>query len=155
MTSHRKNIMMHRKMLLLLRMSDTLPYIGKRSILEQRWEGGPETRPIIPDILNNNLSSGDDTGSETDNNYDGNDSTVEDISSTATMPALLQQFEDWFQSPDRGKCDEKKTVKQHSMQLFSILKIIDKEEDPKSLLDVMLVRQVFLKSHVQKEKIRS
>ena len=37
---HQSNIMTHRKMLLLLRMSDTLAYIGKRSTLEQRWEGG-------------------------------------------------------------------------------------------------------------------
>ena len=130
---------------------DTIHWQEERFTTKRR-EGGPETQSIIPDILNNDLSSGDDTGSETDSNFDDNDSAVEDISSTASMPALLQEFEDWFRSPDGGKRDEK-TVKQHSAQLFSMLKIIDKEEeDAKSLLDVKLVRQVFLKSHVQEKK---
>jgi hypothetical protein len=44
------------------------------------------------------------------------------------MPTLLAEFEDWFLSLDGGKHDEK-TVKQHSSQLFSLLKVIDDEED--------------------------
>lgn len=39
-------------------------------------------------------------------------------------------------------------MKQHGSQLFSLLKTIDEDEDPKSLLDVKLVRQIFLKTHV-------
>ena len=110
----------------------------------KEWEGGPESRPEVSDNLIFDPPSSDD--SETDSS----DGRVEDVPSASTMPALLRDFEDWFRSPDGGKRDDK-TVKQHSAQLFSMLKAIDDDENPKSLLDVKLVRHVFLKSHVEEK----
>ena len=43
-------------------------------------------------------------------------------------------------------------MKQYGSQLYSMLKVIDEEEDMKSLLDVKLVHQVFLKTHVENKK---
>ena len=127
----------------------------------KKWEGGPKSQTNIAEEYHTHqkevseddeLRWDDSSSSRSDNDCDDieNDVTVEDIP-TATMPALLAEFEDWFLSPDGGKRDEK-TVKQHSSQLFSLLKVIDDEEDMQSLLDVKLVRQVFLKSHVEKKR---
>ena len=40
----------------------------------------------------------------------------------------------------------------NTSQLFSLLKVIDDEEHMKSLLDVKLIRQLFLKSHIEKKR---
>ena len=123
----------------------------------KKWEGGPESLPRVPEENlcltdvheDDELPWNDDSSLDSDS--DDNDVAVEDIPLTATVPSLLVEFEGWFRSPDGGKRDEK-TVKQHSSQLFSMLKVIDDEEDMKSLLDVKLVRQLFLKSHVEKKR---
>ena len=75
------------------------------------------------------------------------ESTNEQI---AKNPVILK-FEEWMLSPDGGKRDAK-TAKQHSSQVFGMLKAIDDEEDMHSLLDLALVRNVFLKSHVVTKK---
>ena len=77
------------------------------------------------------------------------ESTNEQI---AKNPVILK-FEEWMLSPDGGKRDAK-TAKQHSSQVFGMLKAIDDEEDMHSLLDLALVRNVFLKSHVVTKKLR-
>ncbi|CAB4033290.1 Neurofilament medium polypeptide, partial [Paramuricea clavata] len=57
------------------------------------------------------------------------------------------KFAEWMLSADGGRRDEK-TAKQHSSQLFGMLKAIDETEDINSLLDLELVRNVFLKCYV-------
>lgn len=126
----------------------------------KKWESGPESQTNIAeeyythhkDVYEDDELRWDDSSSSGSDDCDDieNDVTVGDIP-TATMPALLAEFEDWFLSPDGGKRDEK-TVKQHSSQLYSLLKVIDDEEDMQSLLNVKLVHQVFLKSHVEKKR---
>ncbi|CAB4032290.1 Neurofilament medium polypeptide [Paramuricea clavata] len=132
----------------------------------KKWEGGPESQTNIAEeyhthqkevCKDDELRWDDSSSSGSDNDCDDNenDVTVEDIP-TATMPVLLAEFEDWFLSPDGGKRDEK-TVKQHSSQLYSLLKVIDDEEDMQSLLDVKLVRQVFFEEpqvNAAREKVK-
>ena len=60
---------------------------------------------------------------------------------------VLGKFAEWMLSADGGRRDEK-TAKQHSSQLFGMLKAIDETEDINSLLDLELVRNVFLKCYV-------
>ena len=118
----------------------------------KKWEGGPEAEGNL--YKDDQLPWNDDSSLESDSDCDDDDVAVEGIPLTATVPSLLAEFEDWFRSPDGGKRDEK-TVKQHSSQLFLMLKVIDDEEDMKSLLDVKLVRQMFLKSHVEKKRYKA
>jgi hypothetical protein len=100
---------------------------------KQLWDDDPKTE-----------SSGEESAEESDD-----ESRSENESpSRVGMPALLVDFEDWLRSPDGGKRDEK-TVKQHGAQLFGMLKAVDDQQDLNSLLDVKLVRHVFLKSHAK------
>ncbi|CAB3978646.1 Neurofilament medium polypeptide [Paramuricea clavata] len=56
-----------------------------------------------------------------------------------------------MRSPDGGKRDEK-TILQHSAQLWSILLAIDSSCDINSLLDMMLIRNIFLETYVKNKK---
>ena len=64
---------------------------------------------------------------------------------------VLHEFENWLQSPDGGKRD-KKTAKQHRTQLATIIKVIDETCDIHSLLNIKLVRNIFLNEYVQFKK---
>ena len=72
------------------------------------------------------------------------DSQVED----SIGNPIFRQFEDWLQSPDGGKQDPK-TAKQHSVQLTTILNVVDETSNIQSLLDIKLVRQIFLKKYME------
>ena len=72
------------------------------------------------------------------------DSRVED----SIGNPIFRQFEDWLQSPDGGKQDAK-TAKQHTVQLTTILNVIDETSDIQSLLDIKRVRQTFLKEYME------
>jgi hypothetical protein len=79
-------------------MLDILLYVGKKSVSRQRnGRGGPESQPYVA----RELCSYDNSTSESYNDSEDNNVTVEDIPS-GTMPALLADFEDWFWSPDGG-----------------------------------------------------
>ena len=60
----------------------------------------------------------------------------------------------WMLSPDRDKRDAKTAKQLFGTQLFGMLKAIDDEEDMHSLLDLALVRNVFLKSQVVTKKYK-
>ena len=55
---------------------------------------------------------------------------------------MLTKSEEWLGSPDGGKRD-KKTVKQHSSQLWMILMVIDDAGNISSLHHINLVRHLF------------
>ena len=127
----------------------------------KQWVGGCESQTVASNekkVCNERekedigLPMDFDTGSDS---YSGDDSDDDEfidreneIQSAEGMPTLIVNFEDWLLSPDRGNRD-KKTAKQHSAQLFALLKAIDDQEDLKSSLDLMLFRHVFLKNYVR------
>ena len=115
---------------------------GEREEFVVNEDEGREEREEEDGYETETESSGEESVDESDN--EGQSESL----SRVGMPAMLVDFEDWLRSPDGGKRDEK-TVKQHSSQLFGMLKAIDDQQDLKSLLDVKLVRVAFLKSHVE------
>jgi site-specific recombinase XerD len=60
---------------------------------------------------------------------------------------VVGMLETWMLSADGGRRDHK-TAKQHCSQLFGLLKAIDDTENINSLLDLKLVRNVFLNCYV-------
>ena len=107
-----------------------------------------QSRTIASESGESSVENEKDSSSDNDNNMAGecsNDTTAENVN---THPIFVK-FEQWMLSPDGGKRDEK-TVKQHSAQLFGILRAIDDSEDVNSLLDLKLVRHVFLNNYVKK-----
>ncbi len=91
-----------------------------------------------------------------DDDEDDSDDAQE-VSGAAEKPAphpVLTKFEEWLESLDGGKRD-KKTVKQHSSQLWKILMVIDDSGDISSLLDINLVRHLFLTKHVEEKKYKA
>ena len=89
----------------------------------------------------------DDDDYDNNDDYDGSDA----VPSTSTLPPLIAEFQDWLASPDGSKKDPK-TVMQHGSQLFIMLKAIDDSENIKSLLDLKLIRHLFLNKHVKDKK---
>ena len=61
----------------------------------------------------------------------------------------MTQFRDWLLSPDGGRKDPK-TVKQYVSQLKHILSVIDPDHKLTSLVDVKLIRNVFLGEYAAK-----
>lgn len=86
-----------------------------------------------------------------DNDDDDGGNDVVDDGDKTKLPPLITEFQEWLASPDACKNVEK-TVKQHASQLYIMLKAIDDSEDVQSLLDLKLIRQVFLKSYVKEKK---
>ena len=136
----------------------TIPLQEER-ISTKQWVGGCESQTVASNenkVCNEGekedigLPMGFDTGSDSGDDSDDDEFTdrENETPSAEGMPALIVNFEDWLLSPDGGNRD-KKTAKQHSAQLFALLKAIDNQEDLKSLLDLMLIRHVFLKNYVR------
>ena len=63
--------------------------------------------------------------------------------------SVVTQFRDWLLSPDGGRKDPK-TVKQYVSQLKHILSVIDPDHKLTSLVDVKLIRNVFLGEYAAK-----
>ena len=110
-------------------------------ISTKQWVGGCESQTVASNenkVCNERekedigLPMGFDTGSDS---YSGDDSDDDEFTdrenetpSAEGMPTLIVNFEDWLLSPDGGNRD-KTAAKQHSAQLFALLKAIDNQEE--------------------------
>lgn len=106
------------------------------------------------DAENNAANLGESSNENQESKNENQGEASHQVSSEPPSPdadGVLLQFENWLLSPDGGKRDEK-TGKQHRTQLATILKIIDETSDIHSLLNIKLIRHIFLKEYVQAKK---
>lgn len=106
-------------------------------VMQDKGEGGARSQNALPRLEDETIQD----GKPMENN-------ARDKSSSHP---IFVSFRNWMRSPDGGKRDEK-TILQHSAQLWSMLLAIDSSCDINSLLDTMLIRNIFLESYVKSKK---
>ena len=120
----------------------------KHHLLHWKEEHSKNTSVLMTDWNRPSTSAAYYEVASSDNKIsDGPGLGLEESTNVRIANPVIVKFEEWMLSPDGGRRDAK-TAKQHSAQLFGMLKAIDDQEDIQSLLDLALVRNVFLKSHV-------
>jgi hypothetical protein len=122
-----------------------------------RYKEERKTHVLMGQSFGDNTSSGSTSDGHDEDDSDEDDSDDDQVvTGAAEKPAphpVIARFEEWLESPDGGR--DRKTVKQHSSQLWKILTVIDDSGDISSLHYINLVRHLFLKKHMLKRKTTS